>query len=82
MKAPRSHSELERINMQLPLNFLNIILWLGITAMILLVTALLVLSYEGPQSIMVEERKIENAGILVGILFLITIAIRIFGLIA
>jgi hypothetical protein len=68
--------------MQLPLNFLNIILWLGITAMILLVTALLVLSYEGPQSIMVEERKIENAGILVGILFLITIAIRIFGLIA
>jgi len=73
---------LERINMQLPLNFLNIILWLGITAMILLVTALLVLSYEGPQSIMVEERKIENAGILVGILFLITIAIRIFGLIA
>ncbi len=68
--------------MQLPLNFLNIILWLGITAMILLVTAQLVLSYEGPQSIMVEERKIENAGILVGILFLITIAIRIFGLIA
>jgi hypothetical protein len=68
--------------MQLPLNFLNIILWLGITAMILLVTAQLVLSYEGPQSILADERKIENAGILVGILFLITIAIRIFGLIA
>ena len=82
MKAPRSHSELERINMQWPLNFLNIILWLGITTVILLVTAQLVLSYEGPQSIMADERKIENAGILVGILFLITIAIRIFGLIA
>jgi len=68
--------------MQLPLNFLNIILWLGITAMILLITAQLVSSYEGPQSILADERKIENTGILVGILFLITIAIRIFGLIA
>lgn len=67
--------------MQLPLDFLDVSLWLGTTAMILLVTAQLVLSYEGPLSIMVDERKIENAGILVGILFLITIAMRIYGLI-
>ena len=66
--------------MQLPLNFMSVSLLLGTTAVILLVTAQLVLSYEGPLNIVVEERKIEIAGIFVGILFLITIAIRIYGL--
>jgi hypothetical protein len=67
--------------MQIPLDFWNVSLWLAVTAIILLITAQLVSAYEGPATLIVDKKRLKNAALTTGILFLITVAIRISGII-
>jgi len=60
--------------MQFPLDFWDISLWLAVTAIILLVTAELIPPrYE--KTSLIDQKKLEKAALVLGILFLITIAL-------
>jgi uncharacterized protein involved in exopolysaccharide biosynthesis len=67
--------------MQIPLDFWSVGLWLAVTAIILLITAQLASAYEGQASLLVDKKRLKNAALTTGILFLITVAIRIYGII-
>lgn len=67
--------------MQIPLNLWNISLWLAVSAIILLITTQLISAYEGNATIMIDQRKLKIAAVIMGILFLATMAIRIYGII-
>jgi ABC-type nitrate/sulfonate/bicarbonate transport system permease component len=66
--------------MQFPLSFWDISLWLAGTAIILLVTSELVSSYYGKGKILINKKNLRNAALMVGILFLVTVIIRIYGI--
>jgi hypothetical protein len=67
--------------MQFPLDFWNVSLWLAATAIILLITAQLVSAYEGPATLRIDKKRLRNAALTIGLLFLATVAIRIYNLI-
>jgi hypothetical protein len=67
--------------MQIPLTFWDVSLWLAITAIILLITAELISPYYGQTNILINKKKLKNAALITAILFLITVAIRIYGII-
>jgi hypothetical protein len=67
--------------MQIPLTFWDISLWLAVTAIILLITAELISPYYGQTNILINKKKLKNAALITAILFLITVAIRIYGII-
>ena len=67
--------------MDFPLTFWDISLWLAITAIILLATAELISPYYGKISLIIEKRKLRQAALLLGILFMVTVIIRIYGII-
>ena len=68
--------------MQIPLDFWNVSLWLAVTAIILLITAQLASAYDGPATLLIEKKRVKNAALFMGTLFLITVAMRIYGIIA
>ena len=67
--------------MMFPLGFWDISLLLAITAIILLITSELLSPYYGKVNILINIKGLRNAAITVSILFLITVAIRIAGII-
>jgi hypothetical protein len=67
--------------MQIPLTFWDISLWLAVTAIILLITAELISPYYGQTNLLVNKKKLKNIALITAILFLITVAIRIYGII-
>jgi hypothetical protein len=67
--------------MQVPLDFWNIGLWLAVTSVILLITAQLVSAYDGPASLLINAKRLRYAALTMGLLFLATVAIRIYGII-
>lgn len=67
--------------MQFPLTFWDISLWLAVTAIILLVTAELISPYYGKTNLVIEKRRLRQTALLLGILFMITVMIRIYGII-
>lgn len=67
--------------MQFPLGFWDISLWLAVTAIILLITSELISPYYGRTNILVNKKRLKNVSLIMGILFLITVAIRIYGII-
>jgi hypothetical protein len=68
--------------MQVPLTFWDISLWLAVTAIILLVTAELISPYYGMTNLIIDEKRLRKVGLAMGVLFLITVAIRIISLIS
>jgi len=66
---------------QVPLDFWNVSLWLAVTFIILLITAQLVSAYDGPSTLLIDSRKLKAAALTMGILFLATVAIRIYKII-
>jgi hypothetical protein len=66
---------------QLPLDFWNIGLWLAVTSIILLITAQLVSAYDGPASLLINTKRLKYAALTMGLLFLATVAIRIYEII-
>jgi len=67
--------------MQIPLSFWDISLWLAVTSIILLITAELISPYYGQTNLLINKKKLKKAALITGILFLITVAIRIYGII-
>jgi hypothetical protein len=67
--------------MQIPLSFWDISLWLAVTAIILLITAELISPYYGQTNLLINKERLKKAALLMGALFLITVAIRIYGII-
>jgi hypothetical protein len=67
--------------MMLPLGLWDISLLLAITAIILLITSELLLPYYGKVTVLINKKRLRNAAITVSLLFLITVAIRIAGII-
>jgi hypothetical protein len=67
--------------MQIPLSFWDISLWLAVTSITLLITAELISPYYGQTNLHINKKKLKNAALTTGILFLITVAIRIYGII-
>ena len=63
--------------MEIPLNFWDISLWLAVTAIILLATAELISPYYGQLTLLIDKKKLRKAALVMGILFLITVAIRV-----
>jgi hypothetical protein len=68
--------------MQVPLDFWDVSLWLAVTSVILLITAQLVSAYDGPSTLLIDSRKLKTAALTMGILFLATVAIHIYTIIA
>jgi len=67
--------------MQFPFDFWNISLWLAVSGIILLITAQLVSAYDGKATLLIDQRKLKTAAVIMGILFLAMVAIRIYGII-
>lgn len=66
--------------MQFPLTFWDISLWLAITAIILLATSEIISPYYGHTNIIINRKKLRNTALTTGTLFLITVIIRIIGI--
>ena len=67
--------------MNFPLSFWDISLWLAVTAIILLTTSELISPYYGKTNLPINKKRLRTAALTMGILFLITVAIRIYGII-
>jgi hypothetical protein len=67
--------------MQFPLSFWDISLWLAVTATIMLITSELISPYYGKTNILINKKRLKNAALTMGVLFLITVAIRIYEII-
>jgi len=67
--------------MQNPLSFWDVSLWLAVTAIILLATSELISPYYGQTNLIIDKKKLGKTALIVGIIFLITVAIRIYGII-
>ena len=67
--------------MQFPLSFLDISLWLAVTAIILLATSELLSPYYGKTNLLIERQKLRNVALTINLLFLITVIIRIYEII-
>lgn len=67
--------------MQFPFSLWDASLWLAITAIILLATSELISPYYGRINLIIEKRRLKEAALIVGVLFLFTVAIRIYGII-
>jgi len=66
--------------MQFPLSFWDISLWLAVTAIILLITSELISPYYGRMNLFINKKRLKNVALSIGTLFLITVAIRIVGI--
>jgi hypothetical protein len=68
--------------MQIPLDFWNVSLWFAVTGITLLITAQLASAYDGNATILIDQKRLRTAALIIGILFLVTVAIRIYGIVA
>jgi len=67
--------------MTFPLSFWDVSLLIAITAIILLITSELLSPYYGKIIISINRKRLKNAAMTFSILFLATVAIRIFSLV-
>jgi len=76
------HRSVSRNNvMVFPLSFWDVSLWLAVTAIILLITSEFISPYYGRINLLISKRRLRNIALTMGILFLITVAIRIYNII-
>ena len=67
--------------MRFPLTFWDISLWLAVTAIILLATSELISPHYGQTNITIEKGRLRKAALTLGILFMVTVLIRVYGII-
>ena len=67
--------------MNFPLDFWDVSLFLAVTSVILLITSELLSPYYGKIGMRVNKRRLQNAAVVVSILFLATVAIKIIAII-
>jgi len=68
--------------MAFPMSFHELSLWLAVTAIILLATSELVSPYYGQTGLAAEKKKLRNVALILGVLFLATVAVRVYEIIA
>jgi hypothetical protein len=56
-------------------------LWLAVTATILLITVILASAYDGNASLLIDQKRLRGAALVVGILFFATVAIRVYTIV-
>jgi hypothetical protein len=66
--------------MAFPLNLSDISLLLAVESIVLLVTSELLSPYYGAANLKINKKRLRNTSILMSALFLITVAIRIAGI--
>lgn len=66
--------------MAFPLSFWDITIWLVATTITLLITAELISPYYGRTNLLIDKKRLRKVVLVMGILFLIIIAIRIYGI--
>ena len=64
-----------------PLGFNEINLWLAFTAIILLITSELVSQAYGKTNFYLDRKRLRRTGIVVSVVFLLSLALRIIGLV-
>jgi len=69
------------VKTQFPLSFWDISLWLAVIAIILLVTSEVISPYYGKSKIPINKKNLRNAALIIGVLFLATVIIRVYGII-
>lgn len=67
--------------MLFPLSFLDVSIWLGITAIILLATLELLSPRYGYDSPLIDRKRLKITGFVVGTLFMLTVTVQIILLI-
>jgi len=67
--------------MQFPLTFWDISLWLAITALIILTTSELISPYYGSINLVIKKKRLRNTGLTISAIFILTVMIRIIGII-
>jgi len=67
---------------QFPLTFWDIGLWIAVVTVILLATAAIISSYYGEATIFIEKNRLETAALILGLLFIFTVAVRVYQIIA
>ncbi len=67
--------------MQFPLSLIDISLWLAITALVLLITAEMLSQRYHQGTIRIDKKRLRNVTVLVSISFLVTVVVRILGMI-
>jgi hypothetical protein len=67
--------------MKFPLTFWDLSLWLAVTAIILLITSELLSPYYGRTGIVLDKRRLRMIALIMGILFMVTVAVRVIGII-
>lgn len=68
--------------MQFPLSLWDVSLWLAVTSIILLATSELLSPHYGQTNLLLNKKRLKQTALALGILFLITVAIRIYAIIA
>lgn len=66
---------------QFPLTLWDISLLLAITAIVLLITSEMLSPYYGKINIQMNRKRLRNSALAFSVLFIATVAIRIFGII-
>jgi len=61
-----------------PLSFWDLSLWIAVTAIILIVTSELLSPYYGRTSIIVNKKRLRMVALSLGMLFMITVLIRVY----
>jgi hypothetical protein len=64
-----------------PLSIWDVSLWLAVTAIILLITSELLSPYYGKTRLLINRKRLRNTAIVTSMLFLATVAIRIYTII-
>ena len=68
--------------MHFPLTFNDVSLWLAVTSIILLITSELISPHYGRTNLLINKKLLRNTALILGTLFLLTVAIRIITIIA
>jgi hypothetical protein len=63
------------------LSFMDVSLWLAVTAIVLLITSELISPYYGRTRLAVNRKRLRNAALIMSVLFLVTVAVRIVNII-
>jgi hypothetical protein len=64
--------------LDLHLTFLDVTVWLGITAIILIATSELISPRHGQTRLLIEKKRLEGVAVTLGILFLLSVMIQIY----
>jgi hypothetical protein len=67
--------------MGIPLGLWDISLWLAVASIILLATAELISPYYGHLNLLIDKKKLRKVALLMGMIFLLTVAIRVISIV-